>query len=86
MCIIPPFCKHKTEGDAYCRINVNASPKALTASEAAYLHELGKQVVFSLNLQKADLFLKLLNSAALSRLKTPHDELTEPFCTCFCIF
>lgn len=37
VCIIPPFFMHKTEGDAYTRININLSPDLLTSDERSFL-------------------------------------------------
>ena len=64
VCIIPPFCMHKTEGGAYKRINVNVSEELLAPQERAMLYELGKQVVFTPEKEKWELITKLLYSGA----------------------
>lgn len=78
-CIIPPFYMHKTEGDAYSRININVSPKALSQNERAFLDKLGEEAVFTLDPQKSDLFTRLLESAISARSDTPSNELTDSF-------
>jgi YesN/AraC family two-component response regulator len=76
-CIIPPFCMHKTEGGAYRRININVSPEALSQKEKAFLDKHGKDVVYTLETQKADLFLKLLESSVSPRSNAPSEELAS---------
>lgn len=78
-CIIPPFCMHKTEGNAYRRINVNVSAKALSEREKAFLDELGKNVVFAIDVKKAALFLNLLENVVLSDNDTPSEKLADSF-------
>ena len=78
-CIIPPFCMHKTEGNAYSRINLNVSPEALNKKETAFLDKLGKDVVYTLEPQKADLFLRLLENSVSLRSNAPSEELANSF-------
>ena len=64
VCIIPPFRMHKTEGDAYKRINVNVSADLLSINEKKFLNKLGEKVAFKLDVEKSELFLSLLKKAA----------------------
>ena len=70
---------HKTEGSAYRRINVNASAKALSERERAYLDELGKNVVFAIDVKKASLFLNLLENVVSADNDTPSEKLADSF-------
>ena len=79
VCIIPPFCMHKTEGCKYKRININVSPSFLTENETAFLSELGKTVVFTFDLNKANLFLQLLEYASTYSIDPKNHQLTESF-------
>ena len=45
-CIIPPFYMHKTEGEAYDRINLYVSKNLLTDSENAFLQTAGEHGAF----------------------------------------
>lgn len=74
VCIIPPFCMHKTEGDAYKRINVNVSGDVLSENERAFLDGLGERVVFDLDTEKAGMFLPLLEEAARATSGKPKSE------------
>ena len=66
VCIIPPFCMHKTEGNAYRRININISAECLYAEEKAFLDSFGKNVLCKLDLKNAELFLNLLENVVVS--------------------
>ena len=60
VCIIPPFCMHKTEGGGYKRININVSQDLLEEGEAEMLSSLGTSVVYSLDEKRAELLIELL--------------------------
>ena len=80
VCVIPPFTLHKTEGGAFRRITLNASPDVLTESERNYLTELGKQAVYRLDGEKAEVFIKMLDESAELSLDTPSgDRLSSHF-------
>ena len=79
VCIIPSFCMHKTAGGAYRRININVAEGALDSAERAYLDELGKSVVYSLDEQGSDLLLKLLESAVGVSRDQAREQLTVSF-------
>lgn len=80
VCIIPPFRMHKTEGDAYKRVNINISSQLLTVSEKAFLNNLGEQVAFKLVVENSELFLSLLEKAsAYAMQNTMDNQLTESF-------
>lgn len=64
VCIIPPFRMHKTEGDAYKRININVSTDLLSAHEKNFLNKLGEKVAFKFDVEKSALFLSLLEKAS----------------------
>lgn len=64
VCIIPPFCLHKTEGGAYKRININVSGDVLSEVEREFLDVYGEQVVFNLDTERATVFLSLLEEAS----------------------
>lgn len=67
VCVIPPYCMHKTEGDAYRRINVNVSADCLDGKELEFLNRLSQKAVFALD-KKADFLIDFLERAAtLSR-------------------
>ena len=78
-CIIPPFCMHKTEGSAYSRININISPTILTPSEKDFLDSLSKNVLFKIDLKKAQPFLTLLKSASAIEGNPLNEELMHSF-------
>ena len=48
-CIVPPFSMHKTEGEAYERINLYVSKNLLTDSENAFLQNISEQCAFVFN-------------------------------------
>jgi AraC-like DNA-binding protein len=79
VCIIPPFCMHKTEGDAYRRININVSADVLAPKERELLDKLGEAVVFNLDTAKGALFLELLESAAALPQHRSQEELCDSF-------
>lgn len=64
VCIIPPFRMHKTEGDAYKRVNINVSSDLLTVNEKSFLNKLGESVAFKLDVEKSNLFLSLLEKGS----------------------
>lgn len=78
VCIIPPFCMHKTEGDAYKRTNINVSQGLLREEERDMLDELGKSVVFTLDPKRAELVLSLLDGASEDEINT-HSYVAESF-------
>ena len=80
VCIIPPFRMHKTEGDAYKRINVNVSPDLLSVHEKNFLNRLGENVAFRIDVEKSTLFLSLLEKAAIHNPQNALNKLpTEAF-------
>lgn len=64
LCIVPPFCMHKTEGDAYERINLYVSRENLTESERFFLENQDNAPVFRLDPAKEPLLKELLFFAA----------------------
>ena len=77
VCVIPPFCMHKTEGDAYRRININVSSDALCDSEAELLNRLSKKVAFQLSIADPDFFISFLeHAAALSHTHADQERLS----------
>lgn len=80
VCIIPPFRMHKTEGDAYKRVNINVSSDLLTVNEKAFLNDLGEKVAFKLDAEKSVLFLSLLKKASTYQPQNASDKQpTEAF-------
>lgn len=80
VCIISPFRMHKTEGDAYKRVNINVSPNLLTVNEKSFLNKLGEKVAFKLDAKKSELFLSLLEkSATYASHKTLDKQPIESF-------
>lgn len=76
-CVIPPYCMHKTEGEAYRRININVSPDALRERERELLYRLSKTAVFGFDPQKAAFFIDFLEHAAsLSASRAADGDLT----------
>ena len=55
---------HKTEGEAYHRINVNVSADCLDEKELDFLHRLSQKAVFGLD-KKADFLIEFLEQAAI---------------------
>ena len=60
VCVIPPFCMHKTEGGPFKRINLNVSPDLLSANERAFLDGFSKSVAFRLDAAAFSLVSTLL--------------------------
>ena len=79
VCVIPPFCMHKTEGGAYRRININVSVDLLFDEELSFLNSLGKTVIYKLDLDRAELFLQILESAAISTPRPESRYLTQSY-------
>jgi AraC-like DNA-binding protein len=79
VCIIPPFCMHKTAGNAYTRINVNASTDLFNSSEKAFLDELSKTVVFRLNGEKTSVLRAVLEQAAQTSTFPSDDGVPQAF-------
>ncbi len=63
VCIIPPFIMHKTEGEAYERINVYLSEKYLDKNDKYYFDKLGGATVFPLQKEQITFISSILNEA-----------------------
>ena len=63
-CVIPPFHRHKTEGGAFIRINVNISPKLLSRDEIAFLDSCAKKLALKMDDKYCDLCINLLKEAS----------------------
>ena len=74
LCIIPPFQMHKTDGEAYERINLYLSPTLLTQSEVAFLKNL-KDNVFQIDFNNQSLIFELLRLACSLSPTTQSDNL-----------
>ena len=79
LCVIPPFCMHKTEGGAYRRINVNVSPRVLTECEEQKLERLSASYIFKLMPRSGELILPLLESAIYTRPTPDNCGLTNAY-------
>ena len=79
VCVIPPFCMHKTEGGACRRINVNVSADVLSEVELSFLNSLSEKNIFSLELSEKKLFLPLLESAAACESTPQSAYLSESY-------
>ena len=75
VCVIPPFCMHKTEGGAYSRININVSADCLCGEELDLLYKLGKGGVYRLDKSKASFFIDLLERSACFPFTSPGEDL-----------
>lgn len=62
-CIIPPFLMHKTEGEAYERINVYLSEKLLSENDKNFLNKLGETPVYSLTEEQSSFISSVLSQA-----------------------
>lgn len=63
-CIVPPFSIHKTEGEAYERINLYVSKNLLTDSENAFLQNISEQCAFVFNRKQLQFIIPLLKEAS----------------------
>jgi len=63
LCIIPPFCMHKTEGGPYKRVNINISPDLLTHNEKTFLDECAEDVAYKIPPNILNIVISLLNEA-----------------------
>ena len=63
-CIVPPFSMHKTEGEAYERINLYVSKNLLTDSENAFLQNISEQCAFAFNRKQLQFIIPLLKEAS----------------------
>lgn len=63
-CIVPPFSMHKTEGEAYERINLYVSKNLLTDSENAFLQNISEQCAFVFNRKQLQFIIPLLKEAS----------------------
>ena len=79
VCVIPPFCMHKTEGGGYKRININVSPDLLDEDEEKMLLSLGRTVVFTLDAKKSELIIELLKKGADDSTAENSDTPRESF-------
>ena len=73
--VIPPFCMHKTEGDAYRRINLNVSPGLLSECELESLSELSRVPLHTLDKGAEELLIPLLESALVCNPTPRGDDL-----------
>lgn len=63
-CIVPPFSMHKTEGEAYERINLYVSKNLLTDSENAFLQNISEQCAFVFKRKQLQFIIPLLKEAS----------------------
>ncbi len=63
VCIIPPFVMHKTEGDAYERINIYLSEDYLSTQEKNFLIKLSENSVYTLENKQTTFISTVLNEA-----------------------
>ena len=69
-CVIPPFCLHKTEGDAYERINLNVSEALLKKEEIKFLSSCAEAGALRLDEQYLPLLSSLLREGLSVRAST----------------
>ncbi len=63
VCIIPPFCTHKTEGGPYLRFNINVSPELLMPWERTFLEKCAHDIAFRFPPESVELLTRLLWNA-----------------------
>ena len=63
LCIIPPYCPHRTEGTNYKRINLNVSEKFLDENEKAFLLRHSSEAAFMLSDKQQEFIVNLLDEA-----------------------
>lgn len=68
LCVIAPYLIHKTEGEAYMRINLYLSRDLLTEAESAFLDSFSEHPAVSLRPEQAQLLSALLAEAATASL------------------
>ena len=49
LCVIPPFCMHKMDGNSYRRININISKDLLSTDEIHFLDECSQKIALRLD-------------------------------------
>lgn len=64
LCVIPPFCMHKLDGNSYRRININISKDLLTADEMQFLDECAQNIALRLDDKFFDFLYPLLIQSA----------------------
>ena len=69
VCVIPPFCTHKTEGGPYLRVNINVSPDMLLPWERSFLSRCAKDIAFRLSPEGAAVLSALLYAAVDETIK-----------------
>lgn len=68
--VVPPFSLHKTEGEAYNRININVSTDLLSKAQIDFLNEASKKIAVKINPKYKDIIARLLFEGA--NLSTNH--------------
>ena len=68
--VVPPYSLHKTEGEAYSRININVSPDLLTKSQNEFLQKASEKIAVKINPQHRSLIEQLLSEGA--NMQTTH--------------
>ena len=72
ICVLPPFCTHKTEGGPYLRFNINVSPELLMPWERSFLERCARDIAFRFPPGSVELLTNLLwNAVDESILKSP---------------
>lgn len=71
LCIIPPFSMHRTEGNAYKRINLYISESLMRKSDLDFFNNFSEQFIFSLT-EKQTAFISdfLLEATSLEQTTT----------------
>ncbi len=69
VCVLPPFCTHKTEGGPYLRVNINVSPDLLLPWEQSFLSRCAKDGAFRLASESVPLLSALLAGAVDETIK-----------------
>lgn len=75
LCIIPPYCLHRTDGSTYKRINFNISEKFLDENEKSFLIQNASSYAFILTDQQLSFILELLNQA--STIQEDNEEMQQ---------
>jgi YesN/AraC family two-component response regulator len=68
MCVIAPYSVHKTEGDAYVRLNLYIAEQLLNKDEKNFLLELSHKSAFSLTDQQTEFISLLLQTASEAKI------------------
>lgn len=68
--VVPPYSLHKTEGEAYNRININVSPDLLSKAQNEFLMNASEKIAVKINPKYKDIIARLLFEGA--NLNTNH--------------